>query len=553
MHERQETSWREHSSKSKHWFMSSGPEQRLAPPFLLESGLLLYLSLRWAYCLIASKAFFSEGLAQSLITAYVLVYVLLSCRLSQEHRIPRGVDPRSCKDSDGAACAALLGTMCAASLLYKAVGNEAIEQWRDVYWITACAGFWVVTASLVPPQMSLFSSQFRALGCTVSIFVLATVLKWEFLTIETFMAIVLYTFVIKWLLVRWKKCFTVCEASLMSLAACLLINRAVQQVVSKAIIKGGIGQLPGDAVTCAALLMTVLLGAVAVPTALKLRYSRVISNGTKWAAISGSLLVSALVIYGWCWFLMGGRQEPVVWLLKHVFTSKKRIGLCLFWLLMLSVPLFLVPPHTLGVSSIIARKSYHALAMLMFLPAILIDVEFLRMGLAVSLVAMMVVETLRISTVKPLSEIIETTTVPLLDSRDEGVVVMTHMYLLIGCAMPLWMTHLGGISEGGVVAAAGVISLGISDAVAAAVGSRLGRCKWPGTQKTVEGTAAGFLAGLLGAGFWHWIVFQNSSIPWKGLCSVTAYAVLFESFTSQIDNLVLPLIQFCALILYKID
>ena len=44
---------------------------------------------------------------------------------------------------------------------------------------------------------------------------------------------------------------------------------------------------------------------------------------------------------------------------------------------------------------------------------------------------------------------------------------------------------------------AGVVVLGMGDAVASVVGIHLGRCRWPGTRKTVEGTAAAAASMLL--------------------------------------------------------
>lgn len=40
----------------------------------------------------------------------------------------------------------------------------------------------------------------------------------------------------------------------------------------------------------------------------------------------------------------------------------------------------------------------------------------------------------------------------------------------------------------------GILSLGFGDATASLVGKRFGRCKWPGTKKTVEGTLAFIIA-----------------------------------------------------------
>ena len=153
--------------------------------------------------------------------------------------------------------------------------------------------------------------------------------------------------------------------------------------------------------------------------------------------------------------------------------------------------------------------------------------------------------------------------VSLVDSRDSGVALLTHLYLLLGCALPLWL-H-AGIAGGMVEAAssstststrpssslppsaceqtlvllpwAGLACLAVGDSAAAAVGKALGRVRWPGTGgRTVEGSVAFFAstaatlvfaAGRPGA----------SLLP---LAAAVAGATAIEAFTSQVDNLVLP-------------
>ena len=95
-----------------------------------------------------------------------------------------------------------------------------------------------------------------------------------------------------------------------------------------------------------------------------------------------------------------------------------------------------------------------------------------------------------------------------LDSRDGGTLVLTHLYLLLGCALPLWLADAlpgppplppaataaataaagagAGVGAGAgappprsvaldVAPFAGVVALGMGDAVASVVGVHLGR------------------------------------------------------------------------------
>jgi CDP-diglyceride synthetase len=92
---------------------------------------------------------------------------------------------------------------------------------------------------------------------------------------------------------------------------------------------------------------------------------------------------------------------------------------------------------------------------------------------------------------------------PLLDERDAGKIVLTHIYLLAGCALPSLLCPTPGPGEagvgsrGGIVPYAGVLILGVGDTVASIVGTFFGKWLWvpsEGRGKTVEGTVAGWVA-----------------------------------------------------------
>ena len=124
----------------------------------------------------------------------------------------------------------------------------------------------------------------------------------------------------------------------------------------------------------------------------------------------------------------------------------------------------------------------------------------------------LLLEVVRALRIPPLAAPLSAFFARFLDSRDGGTLVLTHLYLLLGCAVPLWLADaLPAAAEGapGVLGAlprsvardaapfAGVVVLGMGDAVASVVGIHLGRCRWPGTRKTVEGTAAAAASMLL--------------------------------------------------------
>ena len=58
------------------------------------------------------------------------------------------------------------------------------------------------------------------------------------------------------------------------------------------------------------------------------------------------------------------------------------------------------------------------------------------------------------------------------DDRDQGLLIMTPAYLLIGCVGPLWLSWGQGRFEPRIEWFAGFISIGIGDTAAALVGKR---------------------------------------------------------------------------------
>eukprot|EP00955_Chlamydomonas_euryale_P096333 365001-Chlamydomonas_euryale.AAC.14 len=239
-----------------------------------------------------------------------------------------------------------------------------------------------------------------------------------------------------------------------------------------------------------------------------------------------------------------------------------------------------------GVPLILLRKGYHALALALFVPALLADGPMLRCSLAVAFAAMVFAEAVRAARVPRVSPLLDEFMSRFADERDGGRVYVTHMALLTGMAVPMWMAHAaevadaaarggccGGCGGGGgrcglaggsggwslLVAASGLSCLGLGDSAASVVGVLAGRVRpFRGSRKTAEGTAAGaaaMLAGwaamsamLLGMGHTHVCgggcggalgLGGHLGIVW--LSAATLGAALLEAVTHQLDNLIVPL------------
>jgi dolichol kinase len=246
---------------------------------------------------------------------------------------------------------------------------------------------------------------------------------------------------------------------------------------------------------------------------------------------------------------VGLAPEPISFVLRFAFQTQERLLLLIYWFVVLGVSMrFLVPMVACRCRRIVARKAYHILALVLFLPGVYVDPLFLSFAVSVALVLMLLAETARVGGLGRIGTAIDRATKSMRDERDRGPVVLTHMYLLIGNVLPLWFAMALAENPRGVLAVSGIVSLGVQDAVASICGALCGRTRWFSLGKTVEGTSAGILAAFAVAVTWGYVigtVTESTSVVGIALASVAAG--LFEAWTAQIDNLVLPLLYFAAL------
>jgi len=184
------------------------------------------------------------------------------------------------------------------------------------------------------------------------------------------------------------------------------------------------------------------------------------------------------------------------------------------------------------------RKYFHFLAVIMFLPGYLLEPRFMGMAFSVALTAFFFMELVRYFRIPPYGCLIHEFMMGFLDVRDEGPLVASHLYLLVGCAIPIWLEGKRCTLAG----ASGILVLGFGDAMASIVGQRYGRRRWPWVAlKTVEGTL-GFIGGtfvgvLLSLFFTQHDIFAEYS--WMFVVLITG---LVEAYSLQNDNLTIPIL-----------
>ena len=169
--------------------------------------------------------------------------------------------------------------------------------------------------------------------------------------------------------------------------------------------------------------------------------------------------------------------------------------------------------------------------------------------------------------VKPLSTLLDSVFSHFLDEKDGGVLVLSHIYLIVGLACPFWIypcrfNDINRLTRTQILYSdptiriqfsvlpllAGVLAVGIGDTMASIGGTYFGRHKWPKSRKTIEGSLIGFIFQVVCV----MLVIFGGSVPvemesWPKIIFSLFLTTLVEAFTDQVDNLVLPLVLYIPL------
>jgi len=244
------------------------------------------------------------------------------------------------------------------------------------------------------------------------------------------------------------------------------------------------------------------------------------------------------------------KREPVSWVLSLIWSSWGRLGFMALasGLVLSSLALVALKPNKKKVSTA-TRKYFHLATMAVYTCGVAVDPDFLCLSSHVAVCTLILAEAFRFHSVEPFSSVLNSALGSFLDEKDGGALVLTHIYLQVGCSLPLWLSH--DLSRTSAVRMlAGVTAIGVGDSAASVVGSRMGRLKLPDSKKTVEGTAASVAAQLLYLWMLEGAGVVVPELRWGAalILPVAACAVV-EALTEQVDNVVLPLILYAALIL----
>lgn len=286
--------------------------------------------------------------------------------------------------------------------------------------------------------------------------------------------------------------------------------------------------------------------------------------------------------------------------------ANTRLILLGYWLLIIITGLAIVFRLSKIYEVDTRRKVFHFMMVFILLPSTFVDPNYCALAMALVLGVFLLLDLLRASQLPPISRALAKFLTPYVDGRDlKGPVVVSHIFLGVGCAVPLWLS-LGSLSSpssysstgvldsasGSGVASetvlssesfegevgdpwkgweipqrqreiamvAGVICVGLGDAAASLVGRRCGKRKWYwGGGKSLEGSMAFMVVvavalvgakGWLRGGGWEMGEREEEGDGWSVTVGKSIVAAGVASLTEAVltggnDNVVVPVVLWC--------
>jgi len=247
-------------------------------------------------------------------------------------------------------------------------------------------------------------------------------------------------------------------------------------------------------------------------------------------------------------------ENPFIWIFSFIFDGPQKVALFVCWAISTAATILLASRFTSSdkLSLTAVRKLFHLAAVMIYVPGILVNRELMLLASGIVLGMFLAVEAARVMRVPPLCTSIDNTYSTFIDEKDLGPLVVSPIYLFVGLSLPLWIypTSLNDISQSTMLSLlSGVLSLGIGDTVASVAGTWLGRTKWPGSKKSVEGTICSIISQII-------FCLSLSSLGILPLSAVGGFRTVsaivvsshLEAFTTQVDNLVLPAVLYSLMV-----
>ena len=213
-------------------------------------------------------------------------------------------------------------------------------------------------------------------------------------------------------------------------------------------------------------------------------------------------------------------------------------------------------------SVVVTRKWFHLVAVFLFGPVTWQFPQLMSLSYAIAACILVVLEVMRGDDTPLLQAFYaafsdERKHEGVGDGDGQSTMIVSHLFLVVGCAVPLWMSQVLAASSNTngdtlqlqpssllLLGEFGVVCVGIGDAMGAVVGTKWGKHKWGKNQRTLEGSLAMWLSMVVAT----IVIGSCSGSNWRecgAFLGATVLTTILEAFTVQLDNLVLPMFGSC--------
>uniref|UniRef100_A0A8D2IL03 dolichol kinase n=2 Tax=Varanus komodoensis TaxID=61221 RepID=A0A8D2IL03_VARKO len=365
--------------------------------------------------------------------------------------------------------------------------------------------------------------------------------------IEVLEVLLIFVYLSMALLYLLPRCFSPGEALLVLTGISFMLNQLIKRSLN-------LSESRGDPIDF--FLLVVVVGVVLLGIFFAVLFF-FMDSGTWISSVFFHMMTAVLglgVVMPWLSRLIRG--NPLLWLYQFLSQTETRVFLLAYWSLLAAsactVVFYQNSKRASGSkkhqASTITRKYFHFIVVATYIPGLICDHQLLYVAAVVCLAVFILLEYIRYFTIKPFGHTLRNLLSLFLDERDSGPLILTHIYLLLGMSLPVWLfprpcAPRGALAgAGALVPYSGVLAVGVGDAVASIFGSTVGEIKWPGTKKTFEGTMTSIFAQIITVAvilIFDSTVDLNASYSWILAC--ISLVSLLEAYTSQVDNLLLPL------------
>ncbi|KAI5083285.1 hypothetical protein GOP47_0003503 [Adiantum capillus-veneris] len=526
---------------------------------------------------IALTPIFLSLILHRLIYEFVGLSFLSVAALLVEFTVSNGDNLKIFNPRADTSAGILMGAVCVPSVLvghvvrqkrmtYAWMDSNDLEDFRSEFWSALVSSVSLLVYIVVTMSYrKLFIPNKGDNKIWTVLFVLIPSLA--ILLIMKLPKVAFLVFVSTWLLNYIVKVFPCCtslgEAVLVSNGLALYSSYAVARMFDKI---AAAGPPISQETTVSGILQGILIGLLCIPWMYKLfgvGFTWLLGfygfHQTKVAAklcnaVSFYLamcLAFVIITAGWLHFVQGLDKFLLTWVVEFVLQDMQRLYLCGYWVCVISMsvlPFYMV--KSTKFEQIMVRKVFHLMVVVMFVPALLAQQAFLHLAFSAALAVFVVVEMIRILRIPPAGEAVHKFMTAFTDTRDSDLLIISHFSLLLGCALPLWLSG-SSTHDRPLAPFAGVLSLGIGDTMASVAGYNFGSIRLtPSSKKTVEGTIAGIVSLLLACIIINCMLLQFSltMTEWTSLFLAVICTSLVEAYTTQLDNFILPLIFYALLL-----